>query len=143
MGDYFRVWRVPATLSNEPDVLPARYARPLQLQSVAGLAMSVATLGGLVGLAVRTARQRDSALATLLAALDILALSFVGFLVRYPKLDGDNMNALYVLNAAQVLAVERSLSRGSAHEAVRVRPRRPRCWWCWRCRRWFVVLTDA
>jgi hypothetical protein len=40
-----------------------------------------------------------------LLSLGLLAVAFVGFLVRYPKLDGDNMKALYVLNAAPVAAI--------------------------------------
>jgi hypothetical protein len=35
----------------------------------------------------------------------LLAVSFTGFLVQYPKQDGDNIKALYLLNAAPVLAV--------------------------------------
>ena len=60
---------------------------------------------GLVALGVRAVRERDAATATPLLALGLLAVSFVGFLVRYPKLDGDNIKALYVLDAASVLAI--------------------------------------
>jgi hypothetical protein len=35
----------------------------------------------------------------------LLALSFVAFLARYPKQDGDNIKALYLLNAAPVVAL--------------------------------------
>jgi len=41
----------------------------------------------------------------LLLAIAFLAVAFVGFLVQYPKQDGDNIKALYVLSAAPVLAI--------------------------------------
>lgn len=104
-GDYWRVWRVPPALHDEPDTLPSEYAAPLRGQSFAGLAASVAVLAGLVALAVRAWRRRDAAVATLVLSVALLAASFVGFLVQYPKQDGDNIKALYVLNAAPVLAV--------------------------------------
>jgi hypothetical protein len=103
-GDYWRSWRVPPALHDEPDVLPRAEARPLQRQSVAGLGASLAVLGGLGALAARAWR-RDAAAATLVLAVGLLAASFVAFLVQYPKQDGDNIKALYVLNAAPVLAV--------------------------------------
>ena len=104
-GDYWRVWRVPPALHDEPDTLPAEYAGPLRRQSFAGLAATAAMLAGVVGLAAGAWRRRDAAAATLVLSVALLALSFVGFLVQYPKQDGDNIKALYVLNAAPVLAV--------------------------------------
>jgi 4-amino-4-deoxy-L-arabinose transferase-like glycosyltransferase len=104
-GDYWRVWRVPPALHDEPDVLPAAQARPLRRQSVAGLAISVAVLAGLAALGARAWRRRDAAAATVVLSVALLAASFVAFLVQYPKQDGDNIKALYVLNAAPVLAV--------------------------------------
>jgi hypothetical protein len=104
-GDYWRAWRVPPALHDEPDTLPASDAGPLRRQSLAGLAISVAILAGLVALAVGAWRRRDAAAATLVLSVALLAVSFVGFLVQYPKQDGDNIKALYVLNAAPVLAV--------------------------------------
>jgi 4-amino-4-deoxy-L-arabinose transferase-like glycosyltransferase len=104
-GDYWRSWRVPPSLHDEPDTLPAAQARPLRLQSLAGLGASVAVVAGLAALAARAWRNRDAAAATLVLSVALLAVSFVAFLVRYPKQDGDNIKALYVLNAAPVLAV--------------------------------------
>ncbi len=104
-GDYWRVWRVPPALHDEPDTLPSAYAGPLRRQSLAGLAASVAVLAGLGALAARAWRRRDAATATLVLSVALLAVSFVGFLVQYPKQDGDNIKALYMLNAAPVLAV--------------------------------------
>ncbi len=109
-GDYWRVWRVPPVLHDEPDVLPSRYAGPLRRQSLAGLGATVAILAGLVALALRAWRLRDAAAATLVLSVALLAVSFVGFLVQYPKQDGDNIKALYVLNAAPVLAVAGAFS---------------------------------
>ncbi|MGH3144105.1 MAG: hypothetical protein ACRDO9_13405, partial [Gaiellales bacterium] len=45
------------------------------------------------------------ALSTLLLSLALLVVSYAGFLWRYPKQDGDNIKALYVLNAVPVVAV--------------------------------------
>ena len=104
-GDYWRVWRVPVALHDEPDTLPSEYAAPLRRQSFAGLAASIAVLAGLAALAAGAWRRRDAAAATLVLSVALLAVSFVGFLVQYPKQDGDNIKALYVLNAAPVLAV--------------------------------------
>ena len=104
-GDYWRAWRVPVRLHDEPDVLPPRDAAPLRRQMLAGLAASVVILAGLVALAARAWRRRDAAVATLVLSVALLVVSFVGFLVQYPKQDGDNIKALYVLNAAPVLAL--------------------------------------
>jgi 4-amino-4-deoxy-L-arabinose transferase-like glycosyltransferase len=111
-GDYWRTWRVPSPLKDEPDVLPERYDRPLARQSLAGLAITVAIVAGLIGLSVRVVRRRDVAVATLLLSVAFLAIAFAGFLVRYPKQDGDNIKALYVLNAAPVLAIAGAYSLG-------------------------------
>lgn len=104
-GDYWRVWRVPPALKDEPDVLSDEHAVPLRRQVAGGFALTVAAIAGLVALAARAWRRRDAAAATLVLSAVLLAASFVGFLVRYPKQDGDNIKALYVLSAAPVLAV--------------------------------------
>jgi hypothetical protein len=109
-GDYWRSWRVPQPLHDEPDELPAAEEDPLRRQSWAGLPATVAILAGLAGLAVRSVRQRDAALATLVLNVALLAVSFVAFLVRYPKQDGDNIKALYLLNAAPALAIGGAVS---------------------------------
>ncbi len=59
----------------------------------------------LAGLGVVAARRRSYPLLVVLASFVVLALSYVGFLVQYPKQDGDNMKALYLLNAAAPLAI--------------------------------------
>ncbi len=78
---------------------------PLVRQSWVGVAGLALTLLGFV-LLVRTAvRTRDPALGTVLGSVALLVVSFVAFLVRYPKQDGDNIKALYLLNAAPVVAL--------------------------------------
>jgi 4-amino-4-deoxy-L-arabinose transferase-like glycosyltransferase len=109
-GDYWRVWRIPSRLKDAPSVLPGRYARPLTRQSLAGLGMTAVTLAGLVALAVRAIRRRDAATALLLLSVALVALAFVGFLVQYPKQDGDNIKALYVLYVVPALAIAASFS---------------------------------
>jgi Dolichyl-phosphate-mannose-protein mannosyltransferase len=104
-GDYWRTYRVPSELHETPDLLPSEHSRPLVRQVWLGLWISVAALAGLVALGIRAVRRRDEALATLLLSLALLAVSYVGFLWRYPKQDGDNIKALYVLNAVPVVAV--------------------------------------
>jgi 4-amino-4-deoxy-L-arabinose transferase-like glycosyltransferase len=104
-GDYWRSWEVPARLHASPAELPREYERPRVVQSVAGLLPTIAVLAGFAVLAVRAVRRRDAALAALLLSGALLAVSFVAFLIRYPKLDGDNIKALYVLNATPVVAV--------------------------------------
>jgi 4-amino-4-deoxy-L-arabinose transferase-like glycosyltransferase len=111
-GDYWRTYRIPEVFHNEPEVLDAEYERPLQRQAAVGWIVALGSLGGLVALAVRAVRRRDLAVATLLLSLGFLALSFVGFLVRYPKLDGDNIKAMYVLSAAPVLAIAAACAFG-------------------------------
>jgi 4-amino-4-deoxy-L-arabinose transferase-like glycosyltransferase len=111
-GDYWRTYRIPEALHNEPARLPTRYARPLQLQVAVGWIVALGALAGLVALAVRAVRRRDLALGTVLLSVGLLAVAFVGFLVQYPKLDGDNIKALYVLDAAPVLAIGAAFAFG-------------------------------
>jgi hypothetical protein len=104
-GDYWRVYGIPIELLNTPDVLPSEYAQPRRTQMWVGLAGSAAALAGFILLARHAVRRRDLATGAVLLALTLLAVSYVGFLWRYPKLDGDNIKALYVLNAAPLVAV--------------------------------------
>jgi 4-amino-4-deoxy-L-arabinose transferase-like glycosyltransferase len=102
-GDYWLDWRVRKKYAGGP--LPTSYTRPLSVQSLVGIPITLAALAGAVALAVRAVRRRDGALAVLLLALAFLVVSFVGFLVQYPKEDGDNIKALYVLDAAPMVAL--------------------------------------
>ena len=111
-GDYWRAYRIPEELHNTPSTLPPSHARPLERQAAVGWIVSLATLGGLTALTLRALRRRDVALGTMLLSLALLAVSYLGFLVQYPKVDGDNMKALYVLNAAPVLAVAAAFAFG-------------------------------
>jgi hypothetical protein len=104
-GDYWRVYGIPPDLHESPDTLPSKYSRPLVEQVWVGLWITVVALGGLVALVIRAVRRRDEALWTLLLALGLLAIAYTAFLWRYPKQDGDNIKALYVLNAVPIVAV--------------------------------------
>jgi hypothetical protein len=113
-GDYWRTYRVPAELHDGQGVLPDEYAQPLVRQVWLGLWISIGALAGAVALAIHAIRRRDAALGTVLLSLGFLAVSYAGFLWRYPKQDGDNIKALYVLNAVPVVA----LAAGYAIERV-------------------------
>jgi Dolichyl-phosphate-mannose-protein mannosyltransferase len=104
-GDYWRYFRIPATMINEPAHLPSPYHRQLVEQSFVGTLPSLLALVGFIGLAWTAVLRRSAALAALLVPLVLLSVSFVAFLVKYPKLDGDNIKALYVLTAAVPLAI--------------------------------------
>ncbi len=104
-GDYWRYYEVPFELVHEPERLPGEYHDPRVLQSFVGLLPSALILVGFVALAWRAVRERDSAALAVVSSVVLLVASFVYFLVQYPKLDGDNIKALYLLNAAVPLAV--------------------------------------
>jgi hypothetical protein len=104
-GDYWRTWRIPSDLHNTPSVLPSQYRRPLVLQNIVGIVPSVAAVVGIVWLLVAALRRRDAALLGLVLSGVFLAASFLGFLIRYPKADGDNIKALYVLNAVPAVTL--------------------------------------
>lgn len=104
-GDYWRSYDVPSRLKDEPDVLPPRWSAPLVRQSWVGFVVGVFVVFGAVGLVGRAWRRRDVALGTFLLSGALLGLVFVAFLLRYPKQDGDNIKALYLLNAAPVVAL--------------------------------------
>ena len=104
-GDYSRYFHVPATEEDAPVTLSAKYRRPMVLQSVIGLLPSFLGLFGAVALAAAAVRRRDAALGMALAAGLLVLVSFVGFLVHYPKRDGDNIKALYVLDLVPVAAL--------------------------------------
>jgi 4-amino-4-deoxy-L-arabinose transferase-like glycosyltransferase len=104
-GDYWRVFRVPPALKEEPDRLPQAVAAPLVRQSWVGLVGLGFTLLGVVVLVVTAVHGRDPALGTVLLSAALLLASFAAFLARYPKQDGDNIKALYLLNGAPVAAL--------------------------------------
>ena len=96
---------MPTELVNEPARLPNPYHRQLVEQSYVGILPSALAVFGLVALGRTAVRRRSLPLLALLVPLVLLGVSFVAFLVKYPKLDGDNIKALYVLNAVVPLAV--------------------------------------
>ena len=104
-GDWHRSFQVPDELRNLPERLPDEYRRPLVLQSLAGLVPTALVLAGVVGLAIEAVRRRSLALLAVLAPLALLVASYVFFLARYPKADGDNIKALYLLSTVAPLAV--------------------------------------
>ena len=104
-GDWHRSFRVPDELHTLPERLPDEYRGPLVWQSLAGLVPTVLLLAGAVGLAVAAVRERSLPLLAVLAPLALLVASYVFFLARYPKTDGDNLKALYLLSTVAPLAV--------------------------------------
>jgi hypothetical protein len=104
-GDYWRYWDVPSTLVDSPPILTGRLDTERRLQSYVGILPSLLTIAGVLALAVLAIRRRSPQLLFLVTSLLLLALSFTGFLIVYPKQDGDNMKALYLLDAALPLAV--------------------------------------
>ncbi len=122
-GDYSRYFSVPRTMTNTPRVLPARYRHPLVLQSIVGLLPTILALVGAIGLGRDAVRRRSAPLAIVLGAGVCVAAAFVAFLVEYPKLDGDNIKAMYMLD----LVVPVALCTGYGLELVRRRA--PRLVW--------------
>jgi hypothetical protein len=104
-GDYWRYFRVPPTMINQPDRLPDPYQRDLVRQSYVGILPSALAVFGFFGLGWRAVRRKSLPLLALLVPLVLLGIAFVGFLVKYPKLDGDNIKALYILGALVPLSV--------------------------------------
>jgi hypothetical protein len=104
-GDWHRSFRIPDELRDRPERLPDEYRRPLVLQSLAGLVPTLLVLAGVVGLAVVAAKERSLPLLAVLAPLVLLVAAYVFFLARYPKADGDNIKALYLLSTVAPLAV--------------------------------------
>jgi 4-amino-4-deoxy-L-arabinose transferase-like glycosyltransferase len=104
-GDYARYFHVPSTETSDPAQLPAVYRRPLVLQSVVGVVPTLLALVGAVGLALVAVRRRRAGPAVVLAAAAAAAAAFVYFLVEYPKYDGDNIKAMYVLGLAPAFAL--------------------------------------
>jgi 4-amino-4-deoxy-L-arabinose transferase-like glycosyltransferase len=104
-GDYARYFHVPLAETYAPAKLEPRYRGPLVVQSVVGIVPTLLGLVGIVALAVEAVRRRRGALGIVVAAGVLVLAAFVGFLVRYPKVDGDNIKALYLLDLVPVAAV--------------------------------------
>jgi 4-amino-4-deoxy-L-arabinose transferase-like glycosyltransferase len=104
-GDYWRYWRVPPSMINSPPTLTGSLDSERRLQSYVGILPSLGVLVGFFALAGAAVRQRSPALVVLTSSVVFLALSYTGFLIEYPKQDGDNMKSLYLLDAAVPLAV--------------------------------------
>lgn len=112
-GDYSRYFHVPPGEVNAPPRLEARYRKPLVLQSIVGIAPSVLALIGAFALGLHAFRRRHVGLMIALSAGAFVAASFIGFLIRYPKMDGDNMKALYLIDLVPLAAVGAAWSMDS------------------------------
>jgi hypothetical protein len=104
-GDYSRYFHVPLAEVNDPPKLESRYRVPLVVQSIVGIVPTLLGLAGAVALAVLAIRRRRPALGITAAAGLAVAAAFVGFLIRYPKQDGDNIKALYILDLVPIAAL--------------------------------------
>jgi 4-amino-4-deoxy-L-arabinose transferase-like glycosyltransferase len=104
-GDYSRYFHVPLAEVNDPPKLESRYRVPLVEQSIVGIVPTLLALAGIVALGVVAIRARRPSLGIAVAAALGVAVAFVGFLIRYPKQDGDNLKALYVLDLVPIVAV--------------------------------------
>jgi Dolichyl-phosphate-mannose-protein mannosyltransferase len=104
-GDYWRYWDVPSSMVNSPPVLPTQLDRERRYQSFVGILPSILLVSGLIGVGVVGIRRRSPPLVFLVASVLALLVSYTGFLIAYPKNDGDNMKSLYLLDAAMPLAI--------------------------------------
>jgi 4-amino-4-deoxy-L-arabinose transferase-like glycosyltransferase len=104
-GDYSRYFHVPLAQVNDPPKLESRYRVPLVVQSIVGIVPTLLGLAGAVALAVLAIRRRRPGLGIATAAGLAVAAAFVGFLIRYPKQDGDNIKALYMLDLVPIAAL--------------------------------------
>jgi hypothetical protein len=104
-GDYSRYFHVPEAETDSPAKLPSRYRGPMIVQSVVGVLPTLAALAAAVALAVVAIRRRNAALGIALGAGALVIASFVGFLVHYPKRDGDNLKALYLLDVVPIFGL--------------------------------------
>jgi 4-amino-4-deoxy-L-arabinose transferase-like glycosyltransferase len=104
-GDYSRYFHVPQADAYTPATLPSKYRAPMVLQSVVGVLPTLMALVGAIALAVIAVRRRSASIGIVVAAAALVLASFVGFLVHYPKRDGDNIKALYVLDVVPLFAL--------------------------------------
>jgi 4-amino-4-deoxy-L-arabinose transferase-like glycosyltransferase len=104
-GDYSRYFHIPLAQLNEPAQLPSRYRDPLVLQSIVGIVPTLLAIGGAIGLGLEAIRRRRAPLAIVLLAAGLVGLSFIWFLVSDPKVDGDNIKSLYILDLVPVAAL--------------------------------------
>jgi len=104
-GDYSRYFRVPQADADTPATLPSKYRAPMVVQSVVGVLPTLMALIGAIALAVIAVRRRSASIGVTVAAGALVLVSFVGFLVHYPKRDGDNIKALYILDVVPLFAL--------------------------------------
>ena len=104
-GDYTRYFHIPLVNLNTPRQLPPRYRNPLVVQSFVGIVPSLLAIAGAVGLAIQGIRRRGSPVSIVLAGAGLVIVSFLWFLFQDPKVDGDNVKALYVLDILPAVAI--------------------------------------
>jgi 4-amino-4-deoxy-L-arabinose transferase-like glycosyltransferase len=103
-GDYWHYFRTIQS-PDTPTVLPAAERHPLVTQLLVGLIPTLLAVAGMVGLAVHAVGRRDLRLGMLLGTALLTVLAFVWFLVRFRMMNGSNMKALYIVNAAPAVAI--------------------------------------
>jgi 4-amino-4-deoxy-L-arabinose transferase-like glycosyltransferase len=104
-GDYWRYFGVPASEVGQQGPMPSHEQHRRAVQSWLGIVPTLLALAGLATLCVAAWRRRSAALTALVGSILLLGLAYALFLVKYPKQDGDNIKALYLLNWVAPLAV--------------------------------------
>ena len=87
------------------DRAPRQQARPSGSWHFFRRCRSFLAVGGALGLAVEAIRRRGSPAAIVLAAAILVVVSFIGFLAQDPKVDGDNIKSLYILDVVPAVAL--------------------------------------
>ncbi|MGZ4399468.1 MAG: ArnT family glycosyltransferase [Gaiellaceae bacterium] len=104
-GDYWRYFAVPASEVGQQGPMPSHAQHQRAVQSWVGVAPTLLGLAGVAALVVMAWRRRSPALTAVASSVLLLGLAYALFLLRYPKQDGDNIKALYLLNGVAPLAV--------------------------------------
>ncbi len=104
-GDYSRYFHVPQAEADTPATLPSKFRSPMVLQSVVGVLPTLMAFIGAIALGAISVRRRSASIGIAVAAGALVLVSFVGFLVHYPKRDGDNVKALYILDLVPLFAL--------------------------------------
>jgi hypothetical protein len=119
-GDYWRYFELPAENISAPPELPPRYENPRVRQSYVGLAPSLLSAAGFVGILVVGLRRLDPARLLLPASIALLGIAFLVFQISYPHPDGDTIKAAYLLDAVAPLSVCAAWALASLRRAGRL-----------------------
>jgi hypothetical protein len=104
-GDYWRYFGPPASEVGQQGPMPSHEQHLRAVQSWVGVVPTLLGLAGLAAVCVAAWRRRSPALTALAGSILLLGIAYTLFLVRYPKQDGDNIKALYLLDGVGPLAV--------------------------------------